>query len=241
VTRDWDATTYDRLPIPMTRWGEAVLGWLDLVGDERVLDAGCGTGQVTALLRDRLPCGAVIALDGSPSMIARARERLGHDRVEYVLADLLEPLSVEPPVDAVLSTATIHWIITRRCSPTLQPFCGPAGNSRLNVAARGTSRRSVPPCETWAWRSGRTTRAPMRPARGWRRLGSQTWKRGCTTEPTPLPEDDLEPYLEAICLGDHVEEMTPTERRAFVHEVARRMPGPVIDYVRLNIRARRAV
>ena len=28
-------------------------------------------------------------------------------------------------------------------------------------------------------------------------------------EPTPLPAGDLEPYLETICLGDHVEGMTP--------------------------------
>jgi len=59
-------------------------------------------------------------------------------------------------------------------------------------------------------------------------------------EPTPLPEGDLEPYLEAICLGDHVERMTDDDRRAFVHEVARRLPASEIDYVRLNIRARRA-
>jgi trans-aconitate 2-methyltransferase len=48
MPHDWDAATYDRLPIPMTRWGLQVLERLDLSGDERVLDAGCGTGQVTA-------------------------------------------------------------------------------------------------------------------------------------------------------------------------------------------------
>ena len=66
----------------------------------------------------------------------------------------------------------------------------------------------------------------------------ETWLH---EEPTPLPEGDLEPYLETICLGDHVEGMADDEqRRAFVHEVASRMPEPLIDYVRLNIRARRA-
>ncbi len=38
MTRDWNAAEYDRLPIPMTRWGETVLGWLELRGDERVLE-----------------------------------------------------------------------------------------------------------------------------------------------------------------------------------------------------------
>ena len=65
----------------------------------------------------------------------------------------------------------------------------------------------------------------------------ETWLH---EEPTRLPEGDLEPYLETICLGDHVEGMGPEQRRAFVHDVASRMPEPLIDYVRLNIRARRA-
>ena len=53
MPRDWDAGAYDRLPIPMTRWGTVVVSWLDLEGDERVLDAGCGTGQVTERLLER--------------------------------------------------------------------------------------------------------------------------------------------------------------------------------------------
>ena len=65
----------------------------------------------------------------------------------------------------------------------------------------------------------------------------ETWLH---EEPTPLPQGDLEPYLETICLGDHVEGMDAEQRRAFVHDVASRMPEPLIDYVRLNIRARKA-
>ena len=47
MPRDWDARTYDRVADPMTRWGETVLERLPLDGDERVLDAGCGSGRVT--------------------------------------------------------------------------------------------------------------------------------------------------------------------------------------------------
>ena len=50
MARDWDARTYDRVADPMTRWGLAVLDRLPLDGDERVLDAGCGTGRVTEQL-----------------------------------------------------------------------------------------------------------------------------------------------------------------------------------------------
>jgi trans-aconitate 2-methyltransferase len=241
VTRDWDADTYDRLPIPMTRWGETVVDWLDLVGDERVLDAGCGTGRVTALLRDRLPRGVVIALDGSESMLARARDRLGTDRVEFLLADLVQPLPVEAPVDAILSTATLHWIrdhsaLFANLAAVLRPGgqlvaqCGGEGN----IASIDKALRTVGLEQRKNYASLEATRSRLEAA-GF--VEVETWLH---EEPTPLPPADVEPYLEAICLGDQVEGLTPEERRRLVREVARRMPGPVIDYVRLNIRARRA-
>jgi trans-aconitate 2-methyltransferase len=225
----------------MTRWGEAVVGWLDLSGDERVLDAGCGTGKVTAMLRDRLPRGAVIALDGSPSMIARARERLGDESVEFVVADLRGPLPIDPPVDAILSTATFHWIadhdalfrhlaaIIKR-GGQLVAQCGGEGN----IASIGGALHDLGMEQRKHYAGPEATRARLEAA-GF--IDVEVWLH---EEPTQLPETDLEPYLEAICLGDHVQAMTTEERRSFVHEVAGRMPEPVIDYVRLNIRARRA-
>jgi trans-aconitate 2-methyltransferase len=232
---------YDRLPVPMTRWGEAVVGWLELSGDERVLDAGCGTGKVTAMLRDRLPRGAVIALDGSRSMIARAKERLGDERIEFVVADLRRPLPIDPPVDAILSTATFHWIadhdaLFRRLAAIVKPGgqlaaqCGGEGN----IASIGAALRDLGMEQRKHYAGPDATRARLKAA-GF--IDVEVWLH---EEPTPLHEADLEPYLEAICLGDHVQAMTTEERRSFVHEVAGRMPGPVIDYVRLNIRARRA-
>ncbi|HEX7473081.1 MAG TPA: methyltransferase domain-containing protein, partial [Candidatus Limnocylindrales bacterium] len=111
MTNDWDAATYDRIADPQARWGSAVLDRLPLRGDERVLDAGCGSGRVTAQLLERLPDGEVVALDASPAMVEEARRRLGDDaRLTFVVADLLEPLPVVPPVDAILSTATFHWV-----------------------------------------------------------------------------------------------------------------------------------
>src|SRR4249919_349488 len=49
MTTEWDAATYDRVSDPQARWGAAVLDRLQLEGDERILDAGCGSGRVTAL------------------------------------------------------------------------------------------------------------------------------------------------------------------------------------------------
>ena len=141
MTRDWDARTYDRVADPQTRWGAVVLDRLPLDGDERVLDAGCGSGRVTELLAARLPRGRVVALDGSPSMIEAARDRLAPfgDRIEYVVADLGRPLPIDGTVDAILSTATFHWVpdhdaLFANLAAVLRPGgrlvaqCGGAGN-----------------------------------------------------------------------------------------------------------------
>jgi trans-aconitate 2-methyltransferase len=92
--RDWDAATYEQVSAPLEAMGRDVLDRLELDGDERVLDAGCGTGRVTAALAERLPRGQVLAVDGSPAMVEQARERLGDDARVWV-ADLLE---LEAPV-----------------------------------------------------------------------------------------------------------------------------------------------
>ena len=77
MPRDWNAESYQRVSAPLEAMGREVLDRLELRGDERVLDAGCGTGRVTAALLERLPRGEVVAVDGSPAMAAEARERLG--------------------------------------------------------------------------------------------------------------------------------------------------------------------
>ncbi|HEV7676985.1 MAG TPA: methyltransferase domain-containing protein [Candidatus Dormibacteraeota bacterium] len=110
---DWDGTTYHRVSEPQLAWGRRVLARLDLRGDETVLDAGCGSGRLTAELAERLPRGRVIALDQSPSMLAVARgelePRLG-ERISFVCADLLD-LDLDAAVDVVFSTATFHWVL----------------------------------------------------------------------------------------------------------------------------------
>ncbi|HSJ17631.1 MAG TPA: methyltransferase domain-containing protein, partial [Solirubrobacterales bacterium] len=84
--RDWDAEVYHRVSDPQFEWAKEVLARLDLRGDELVLDAGCGSGRVTALLAERVPDGRVIGIDASESMVAKARETLGDD-VELHVGD----------------------------------------------------------------------------------------------------------------------------------------------------------
>jgi trans-aconitate 2-methyltransferase len=129
-TSDWDAATYHRVSAPQVSWGRKVLSRLDLRGDETVIDAGCGSGRLTAELLDRLPRGRVIAVDASPSMLAVAERELKdyRDRLELVHSDLLA-LDMHEVADVVVSTATFHWVLDH-----------PALFARLHDALRPSGR-----------------------------------------------------------------------------------------------------
>ena len=245
--RDWDARTYDRVADPMARWGEAVLDRLPLAGDERVLDAGCGSGRVTELLAERLPAGHVVALDGSPSMLEAARDRLARfgERITYVVADLgRPPLPIDGLVDAVLSTATFHWVadhdaLFRGLAAVTRPGgrlvaqCGGAGNiASIQRVLAGIDD---------GWLGPVHFETPLATARrldatGW--VDVESWLRDAPTRFEP--GEAFETYLRTVVLGAHLERLPPGRHDDFVRAVADGLEEPVIDYVRLEIVARRA-
>jgi trans-aconitate 2-methyltransferase len=244
--RDWDARTYDRVADPMSRWGSTVLERLPLRGDERVLDAGCGTGRVTEPLAERLPRGRVIALDGSSSMVDAARERLGRfgDRIEYVVADLGLPLPIDGPVDAILSTATFHWVpdhdaLFANLAAVIRPGgrlvaqCGGAGNIASIQRVLATIGDGWPGAVHFE-----TVLATTRHLDAAGFVDIECW---LTDEPTRFEAGEpFETYLRTVVLGAHLERLPSAEHDPFVHAVAEGVGEPVIDYVRLNILARRA-
>lgn len=247
--RDWDAPTYHRVSEPMLRLGLEVLARLELRGDETVLDAGCGTGRVTLALLERLPRGRVVAVDAAPSMVARAREELPADRADVRCQDLAE-LTVEEPVDAILSTATFHWVpdhdrLVARLHAALRPGgrleaqCGGAGN----VASLHCGAESVQAEEPYArhfsgWDGPWNFQSAEATCERLERAGFA--EVACWLEPREVQPDDALGFIESICLGSHVEQLPEELRRPFAEEVLRRLPEPLrIDYVRLNISARR--
>jgi trans-aconitate methyltransferase len=111
-SREWNSDVYHRLSGPQVSWGKKVLSRLRLRGDEAVLDAGCGTGRLTAELLDALPRGRVVGIDLSRNMLRSAREHLAHfkRRANLVLCDLLR-LPFEASFDGIVSTAAFHWVL----------------------------------------------------------------------------------------------------------------------------------
>jgi trans-aconitate 2-methyltransferase len=244
--RDWDAATYDRVADPQTRWGAAVLDRLELSGDETVLDAGCGSGRVTESLVEHLPRGRVVAIDASPSMVEAARARLARfgDRVAYVVADLGRPFDVPGgPVDAILSTATFHWVpdhdaLFRNLAAVIRP--GGRLSAQFGGAGNIASVKAVLATIGDGWLGDAHYETPE--ATTARLIASgfvdiRTWLQ---PEPTRFePGEPFETFLRTVILGQHVDRLPPEERDAFVHDVAGRIGEPVVDYVRLNVLATR--
>ena len=110
--REWDADAYHRISDPQFAWGMKVLQRLELRGGERVLDVGCGSGRLTAELRERLSHGTVVAMDLSLNMVVAARATLAErfrDRWHVVNATA-QTLPFGESFDVVFSTATFHWV-----------------------------------------------------------------------------------------------------------------------------------
>jgi trans-aconitate 2-methyltransferase len=245
--RSWSGAEYDRLSTPMEAMGREVLERLPLDGSETVIDAGCGSGRVTEALIARLPCGRVVGVDASASMIDAARERLG-DRAELHVADLVT-FDLGLRADAILSTATFHWIADHdalfarlhahlRDGGRLVAQCGGQGNIASVHAAAREAMAADPYAPHFAgWHGPWNFAAPQDTERRLAAAGfaqSRAW-----LQERPVTPDDPHAYLTEINLGAHLGRLPVQLRSAFVDEVIERLSGPpiTIDYVRLNIDA----
>ncbi|MFN8620728.1 MAG: class I SAM-dependent methyltransferase [Chloroflexota bacterium] len=244
MSRRWDAGTYDRVSDPLVRMGGDVLARLELRGDETVIDAGCGTGRVTEQLLGRLPHGRVVALDVSAAMLEEAAVRLERyrDRVTLLEADLNLPLPVAEPVDALLSTATFHWVLAQEALPGhLAAVLRPGGQLVAQCGGEGNCADVFAALEALGERPLERLRflGPEVAARRYEAAGFTDVRAWLTPEPvTFATREELEAYLATVFLGpltDRPADALP----ALAHEVADRLPGPVIGYVRLNLVARR--
>ncbi|MDP8970418.1 MAG: class I SAM-dependent methyltransferase [Actinomycetota bacterium] len=246
ATREWDAATYDRVSDPQVRWGQAVLERLQAPADAVVLDAGCGTGRVTELLVQQVPRGRVVAVDASRRMLAKAAERLAAygDRVRFVVADLARPLAGVGPVDAVVSTATFHWItdhdaLFANLAAVLRPGgrlvaqCGGAGNvARISAAVAEVGDGWAGPWHfaTAEQSAARLHKSGFAPVSAWLEDQPVRFRK----------REEFTEYLATVVLGAHLDRLAPQARPGFVEAVTTRLPELVVDYVRLNLVATRA-
>jgi len=233
------------------------LGRVDVRGDEAAIDAGCGTGRVTELLLAKLPEGSVLAIDGSRAMVEAARRRFaGEPRVRVERQDLLS-LEVEERVDLIFSTATFHWIwdhdrlfenLARAIKPggRLVAQCGGEGNiSRATKATRETMQEERFLEYFLGWQDDKYYADAESTARRLEAAGFEEVETWLHEEVAAFDSvDELARFLGTIVLGGHLEKLPQEERGPFAAAVAEKVVAvdgrPALDYVRLNMMARRS-
>jgi trans-aconitate 2-methyltransferase len=228
--------------------GDALLDRLELRGDETVLDAGCGSGEVTAKLLERLPAGHVVAVDASPQMVERARATLDPARTTTSVQNLTE-LTLDAPVDVVFSSATFHWIhdhdkLFSRLHAALKPGgrllaqCGGFGNVAEVVAAiKATVAQpefaaADSADEPWNFAT------PQQTVERLQRAGFIDADAGL--HDVDITPDEPQEYIGTVFVGAHLDRLAPEHRDDFGAAVAERLgPTPTFRYVRLTMQARK--
>ncbi len=261
-TTEWDAATYHRVSNPHVLWGGKVLDRLPLRGDETVLDAGCGTGRLTAELLDRLRSGRVIALDASANMLEIAERELAPrfgDRVRYVRADLqaIDCDILGEPVDAIFSTATFHWVPDHdrlfvgllsvlKPGSWLVAQCGGGPNLARLRERSDALLRSAPYAEHIGnWLGPWTFATDVETASRMETAGFVDVRTDLEEQPTPMADEAAyREFLATVVFGEHLNRLPADElRTAFLETLTTRArdddPPFELDYWRLNFQGRR--
>ena len=242
---DWDADQYANIARFVSDFGVELIKLLGPQPGEKILDLGCGDGELTLQLLAR---GAeVVGIDSSPDMVRAARAR----GVDALLMDA-EQLEFEAEFDGAFSNATIHWIrhpelalegVARALKPGGR-FVGEFGGygniaQLIDALDKVLDTYGLRVTNPWYF-PDRDQFAALLGESGFREISTQLFPR-----PTELPgriEDWLQffatDYLTAIPVGDRaaaigqvVDLLAPTHQRAGVW---------VINYVRLRFSAIRS-
>lgn len=121
----WDPDQYLAFGSERLRPALDLLAQVPLTAPHRVVDLGCGAGNVTRMLRERWPEADVLGVDSSPEMLASAaRACPGASWREANLATW----APEARVDLIFSNAALHWADDHdRLLPRLLGFLAPGG------------------------------------------------------------------------------------------------------------------
>jgi trans-aconitate 2-methyltransferase len=259
MSNEWDASSYHKVSAPQTEWGRKVLSRLTLHGNERVIDAGCGTGRLTAELVTRLPHGRLIAIDRSWNMLLTARANLRPDfgsRVAFARVELpLMPFSGW--ADLVFSTATFHWVrdhealfanLWNALKPGGRLFaqCGGGPNlARAHALAEQVMQREPFAQFFEDWPGIWEFATPDMTAARLRAAGFVDVVTTLEEAPTRLADEaNYREFVTTVIYNPHLSRIPDAVLGAqFIEEItalsARESPPFTLDYWRLNMEARR--
>ncbi len=235
----WDGAAYDALPLPHEQWGIRTIAALNLQPNETLLDAGCGTGRDAQLALEKLTNGSLVCVDQSSTMLDQCRNRFSQDlRVRILEGDLDQALPVEPgSIDAIMSVAALHWLadhnnVWQHFYTALKPGgriatdCGGFGNLEKTLALVPQIDPNIK-FPNWYYANVSDTEALLNEA------GFVDIEVSLRPHPTPLPDKEtLATYLKTLVFREWTEDQ--------IAKMSDLITDNSLDYVRLEVRARKA-
>ena len=110
----WDARTYDKVSSNVQlEWGRKLLDKRRWIGNEIVMDAGAGSGNLTKILADKVPQGHVYAVDADSNTVQQAKSNLSGCRNVQVICSSMDKVSLPAEVDVIFSNSALHWILNQ--------------------------------------------------------------------------------------------------------------------------------
>ena len=235
----WDGAAYDALPLPHEQWGIRTIAALNLEPNETLLDAGCGTGRDAQLALEKLTSGSLVCVDQSSTMLDQCRNRFSQDlRVRILEGDLDQALPVElGSIDAIMSVAALHWLadhnnVWQHFYTALKPGgriatdCGGFGNLEKTLALVPQIDPNIK-FPNWYYANVSDTEALLNAA------GFVDIEVSLRPHPTPLPDKEtLATYLKTLVFREWTEDQ--------IAKMSDLITDNSLDYVRLEVRARKA-
>lgn len=101
----WNPELYNNKHSFVYNYGEDLINLLNPKKEERILDLGCGSGQLTFKISELVD--EVIGIDKSPEMIADAKSKFKN--IEFMVADASN-FTFNKKFDIIFSNAVLHWV-----------------------------------------------------------------------------------------------------------------------------------
>ena len=239
----WNAEQYEGRHSYVWQFGGSLLELLQPRAGERILDLGCGTGQLTAEIA---ASGAqVVGLDSSPEMLGQARQNYPH--LKFVLADATD-FRFDEQFDAVFSNAALHWVknaeASVRCiAAALRPggrfvaeFGGKGNITEILAALRAVFGAAVEEKCPWRFRGIGEYAALLESH------GLEVQQASLFDRPTPIEgERGMEDWIEMFC-GSYFKQLSANEAKQKVHELVEYLRPKLyhqavwtLDYRRLRV------